>query len=318
MKGSAEYGVDTKLKSARSLLFTLLESSELCVKFFIADKLPDIFQLFLLEDHEAIFLDILVVLPHDSEWVEGMCFRVIALSKLASTWPTLQRRCIYHIFEVPEKVPESLGHAVQCMSDVSRALNLASSLELFPLFAPQILYTWLDANSGINNLPFQIFGFPTLRDLVSSQQDEILAIAMMLGHDDEIEVLTSILGGEGTQMFEGSFTKIIAYTVAHDLSVPPPSSSEKRYITGESRLKKRLGADKFIQYLNNNFADIIALLFTISDPHDSQERNLLKKKELQAAGQIMTRIKTLADNATNLSGEEIERSIRSFVYQDGI
>jgi ataxia telangiectasia mutated family protein len=296
MKQSPEYGVDTKLKSARSLLFTLLEKSELCVKFFIADQLPDIFQLFLLEDHETIFLDILEVLPHDSEWVEGMCFRVIALSKLASTWPTLQRRCIYHIFEVPEKVPESLGHAVQCMSDVSRALKLESPLELFPLFAPQILYTWLEANSGISNLPFQIFGFSTLRELVLSQQDEIIALAMMLGQDEEIEVVISILGEEGTQMFERSFTKIIAYVVARDLSVPPPSSSEKRYITGESRLKKRLGGEKFIQYLNNNFVDIIALLFTISDPHDSLDKYLLQNKTHQEAGQIMVRIKGLTDN----------------------
>jgi ataxia telangiectasia mutated family protein len=296
MKESPDYGTNIPLQSARSLLFTLLERSELCVKWYIADHLPDIFQLFLLEDHDAIFVDILEVLPSDSEWLEGMCFRVIALSKLASKWPTLQRRCIYHIFEVPEKVSESLGHAVQCMSKVSSALQLTNSRELFALFAPQILFTWLAADSGISNLPFEIFGFETLRDLISKHQDEITGIMMMLGQDDEIEVVIGLLGEEATNVFESCFTKIIAYTVAYDLSVPPPSSSEKRYITGESRLKKRLGPEKFIQYLNNNFADIIALLFTISDPHDSLDKYLLQKRNLQPAGHIMSRIKTLTEN----------------------
>ncbi|KAG9234773.1 serine/threonine-protein kinase-like protein tel1 [Amylocarpus encephaloides] len=290
-----EYGTSNSkspLPSPRSSLFTLLQKGEASVKFYVANKLPDIFSLYLLDHHDAVFVDVLEVLPSHPDWLEGMCFRLFALSKLAARWPTLLRRCVYHIFEIPGRFTNCLDHAIECLSEVSSALKLSSAKVLFDLFAPQILYTWLQSSEGIGSIPFQIFGFPSLRDLVSHAQDEVIGLLMMLGQEGDIQEVVGILGGEESAILKKSFAKTMAYTLAHDLSIPPPSS-ETRRVTSVSRLKKRLGSENFFHCLNLHFADIIALLFVIADPHESLDKHLAKKDEIMYAAKIMAEIKSL-------------------------
>lgn len=311
MNSDQDYGVDASLPSARSSLFALFKRSNTTVKFYIAERLPKIFHLFLLDDHDNVFMDILEILPVDPNWLEGMYIRMFAFSELGSESPSLLRRCIYHIFEIPGNLPECLRHAIKCLSDVSRAIKLKNSRELFTLFAPQVLYTWLapnptdeDAPSPVGNIrrtPFEVFGFSSLRELVLEAQPEVVGLMMMNGQDGALKVVSEILGEEEDVMLIKCFTKVMAYTVAHDTSVPLPSSSgEKRQSTGVSRVKKILGSERFLECLNLHFVDIIALLFTISDPHDSLDKYLARKEETKYAAKIMAEIKSLSSSRITL------------------
>ncbi|KAF4634334.1 hypothetical protein G7Y89_g3781 [Cudoniella acicularis] len=301
------YGERLSLPSARSSLFDLLQKTEASVKFYIGNQLPTIFRLFLLHDHEDVFLDILNNLPSDSVWREGISFRVFVFSKLASAWPTLLRRCIYHIFEVAGRVPECIDHASRCLSDVSSSLKLSSARELFALFAPQLLYTWLEEEDSeeaveevveefkkedISSIPYQIFGFPSLQDLVLDAQEEVVGLMMMRGQDAKVEEVAKILGVEVHELLRECFTKIMAYTIAYDASRPLPPSSDKKRVAGDVRVKRRLGSDLYLHCVNLHFADIVALLYNISDPQDNLEKYLRRNKEFVYAANIFTTIKS--------------------------
>ncbi|CAG8973183.1 hypothetical protein HYALB_00008775 [Hymenoscyphus albidus] len=311
MRKDTDYGIDISLPSARSSLFVLYQTSHAAVKFYIAEKLPSIFHLFLFDDHDDIFRDILAILDNDSNWLEGIYIRMFALARLASEWSSLLRRCTYHIFEIPGTLPEGLKHAIKSLSDVSRAINLKSSRELFALFAPQILYTWLapptdDRGSptedtdeppigNIKMTPFEVFGFSTLRDLVLESQAEVVGLMVMNDQTNGLKEVAEILGEKEDDILVKCFTKVLAYTVAYDTSVPLPSSSgEKRQSTGVSRVKRILGTERFFGCLSLHFVDIIALLFTISDPQDSLDKYLARKEETKYAAKIMAEIKALS------------------------
>ncbi|KAH6680816.1 serine/threonine-protein kinase-like protein tel1 [Halenospora varia] len=296
------YGDRLGFPSARSSLFDLLRSSEISVKFYIGNELASIFHLYVLNDHDDIFIDILATLPSDPLWREGISFRLFIFAKLAAEWPTLLRRCIYHIFEAAGRLSDCIRHATKCLLDVASALKLPSTKELFTLFAPQLLYTWLESED-ISSMPFQIFGFSSLRDLVLDAKTEIVALMIMRGQDDSVENVAGILNVEETELLQNCFTKVMAYTIAYDLSVPPPSS-EKKYISGEGRVKKRLGQELFFHCINQHFADIIALMFCVCDPQESLERYLGKKKELAYAASIMKEIKSTSTSSTALPANQ--------------
>ncbi len=154
------YGATLKLPSCRSSLLSIMQQGTMPVKYSIGIHLPEIFGLYVLKVHDDIFVEILKSLPSDPEAIEGIAFRLLALAGLACQWPTLLRRCIYHIFETPGRLKDCAKFASRCLGKVSQFLSLASPMDLFKLFAPQLLYTWLEHDS-IEDMPCDIFGFQT-------------------------------------------------------------------------------------------------------------------------------------------------------------
>jgi ataxia telangiectasia mutated family protein len=290
LRAKPDYGTTNSLSSPRSSLFTLLQKSSASVKFHIGTELPQIFNLFLLKDHDEIFVDVLENLPQNTDWIEGIHFRLFVFSKLASSWPTLLRRCMYHLFEAPGRIPECIKHAARCLEVVSIALKVDGPRELFTLFASQLLYTWLEAGE-IRDIPFQVFGFPSLQELVTHAQEEIVGLMIMRGQDEAVEEVAKILRADEGEILQRCFTKIIAYSIAHDVSTPPPSTGKKP-ISGEVRLKKRLG-ELFFQCVNQHFADIVGVLFNTIDPESNVEKYLMRKEGTQYAAKIMGEIKSL-------------------------
>ncbi|KAJ5678082.1 uncharacterized protein N7477_003715 [Penicillium maclennaniae] len=274
------YGSEQSLPSPRTSLFTILHEGDIQVKFSVAGFIPSLFQRFLLKDHDAIFDDVLGSLPRDPDWVEGIALRLFVLSKLASDWHTLLRRCIYHMFETPAQVPASLEYAQKCMRSVSNALGLRDATELFRLFASQILYTWTETQT-VTSMPFSIFEYENLKELLLDVKDEVVGQIMMRAKESELQELASYLQIPFAELLETSFHKAEAYCIARDITTPPEPGSQPKGV--EVRMRKLLGADSFMKHAEMRFPEIIAIFFKSLDRHDQVERAFSKRPNFQYA-----------------------------------
>lgn len=260
--------------SPRTHLFQVLETGTLPVKYHIAMKIDTIFERFILGEHIAIFNDILTKLPRDPDWIEGIALRLFVLARLASRWHTLLRQSIYHIFETPGNVPESAPYAKSCIEDISRTLRLQDCKTLFKLFVSQILYTWLESGS-IYSIPFGIFGYESLLDLLRDVQDDIVGQIAMRGSDEEAVMLQEIFGTDFDSLLKESFSKAEAYSLARDISVPP-SQEDSQSTSAESWIRKRLGKEEFLRQIEHKFPQIVAMLFKAIDQEEQFEKALSK------------------------------------------
>lgn len=302
LRANQNYGNSPSRPSPRTSLLELLEKGNAATQFFIGDQLSEIFELFTLKEHDKVFVDVLELLPSDPESLEGIALRLYVLAKLASRWSTLLRRCIYHIFETPGRISGSVRHAARCLSDVTSALAVKSPQELFALFAPQILYTWLEIET-MDDIPYQIFGFTTLSDLLVFAQEEATALLMMRGHDTQLDHLAELLNIPTVTLLRKCFAKVMAYCIANDISISP-SSSDKKHISGETRLKKSLGQEIFLECVNLHFTEILATLFAIIDQEQHVEKAFAKDENLLYAATILGRIKTLSSSEVILPANQ--------------
>lgn len=290
------YTKTIKMPPPSESLFSILGTAAIPVKHFIGTHLPSLFSRYVLKSHDGILVDVLEVLPSKSDFHEGIALRLFVLAELAREWPTLLRRGIYHIFEIPGEIPSSMRHAARCLANISASLNLESTQQLFDLFAPQLLYTWLETKC-IDDLPFTIFGFSTLKELLLRSQSEVVALMIMRGQDEEAARLASTLGDSMAQLVQRNFSRIAAYSMAHDISVP--KSEQQR--SGEVRLRKMLGREPFIEAIYINFADIIGLFFSLIDQEDPIERSWAKDEGLAHASKAMADIKKCGYSEMELS-----------------
>ncbi|KAM0183402.1 hypothetical protein ACHAPC_006545 [Botrytis cinerea] len=292
LRANQNYGSAPSQPSPRTSLLELLEKGNTATKFLIGDQISTIFELFTLKEHDKIFVDVLALLPSAPELWEGIAFRVYVLAKLASRWSTLLRRCIYHIFEIPGRIPGTIRHATRCLSDVASALAVDCPKELFALFAPQILYTWLEAEA-IEDIPYQIFGFDALGDLLVSVQEEVSALIMMRGDEAQLEHLAELLKIPVVQLLEKCFAKVTAYCIANEISISPSSGKKHK---GEHRLKAYLGEELYLECVNLHFTDILATLFNVIDQEQHVEKSFAKEESLVYAAKIMGEIKSLSSS----------------------
>ncbi|KAJ5213354.1 hypothetical protein N7449_000523 [Penicillium cf. viridicatum] len=281
------YGNEQSLPSPRTSLFTILREGGVQVKFSIAKFIPALFERFLLKDHDAIFDDVLESLPRDPEWIEGIAVRLFVLSQLASRWHTLLRRSIYHLFETPAQVPLSLWYAERCMISVSQTLGLEDAKELFRLFSSQILYTWTETQS-IMSMPFSIFGYDSLQNMLVDVKDEIVGQMMMRAKEQETIELAKHLQIPHLELLATSFHKAEAYSIARDISTPPGQGSQPKGV--EIRLRKLLGTDQFVTQIESQFPLIIATFFKSLDYYDQIERAFSKRQNFGYALDIQAQI----------------------------
>jgi serine-protein kinase ATM len=292
MRVQPEFKDRKPLPSVRSCLFDVFQKGPICVKFHISGQLPNLFNLFILKRHNEILVDVIESLPSDPDWAEGIAFRLHVLAGLASRWPTLIRLCTYYILEVPGKLPKSMNHATRCLTKVSKSLGLKDPRDLFKLFASQLLYTWLITES-LGNIPYGIFGYSTLRDLVEDAKEEIASLMIMRNQDNAVADLALLLEITVEQLLQQCFTKVIAYSVAHDICVPHAEMG-KKYVTGEARIRKWLGRDVFYNLVNVHFPDIIALFFNLIEQEECiVEKSFTKDPKLLYAAEAMNDIKDI-------------------------
>lgn len=263
-------------------------------KFYIAPRLTRIFDYFVVSTHEDIFVDILEALPTDPEVMEGIGLRVFVLAGLGCKCPTLLRRCVYHIVETSGKVFGSAKYATRGMKMVSLARSLNSPQELFQLFAPQLLYTWLEKDS-FEDIPFSIFGFASLDDLLQRARTEATAHMIMRGQDEAVNGLASRLQVTPVELVEQGFSKIMAYSIMHDLS-----SSKDSAASSESRLRKLLGKEPYLDRIYRTFADIIGHFCDIIDQEGAIEDSWRRDETFSYAADFMDEIKSCGQSSTGL------------------
>ena len=295
------YGNQQSLPSPRTTLFTILQEGDVQVKFSVAGFLPALFERFLLKDHDAIFDDVLESLPRDPDWIEGIALRLLVLSKLASKWHTLLRRGIYHMFETPAQVPDSLGYAQTCVASTSASLGLQDGRELFRLFASQILYTWTETQS-VMSIPYPIFGYGSLKEMLIDVKDEVVGQMMMRAKESETQELANYLDIPHIELLQTSFHKAEAYCIARDISTPPEQGSQPKGV--EIRLKKLLGPENFMTRIEETFPQIIAMFFRTLDRHDQIERAYSKRPSFQNALDIQTRISQKSASQSSLPANQ--------------
>lgn len=281
------YGSAQSLPSPRTTLFKILQEGDIQVKFSTARFVPKLFQRFLLQDHDAIFDDVLESLPRDPDWTEGIALRLFVLSRLASEWHTLLRRSIYHMFETPAQVPASLWYAGKCMAFVFKTLGLHDARQLFRLFSSQIIYTWTETQT-VMSMPFSIFGYSTLKDMLRDVKDEVVGQMIMRAKEQETVELAEYLAIPHLELLAASFHKAEAYSIARDISTPPGQGSQPHGV--EIRLRKMLGADGFMTQIEAQFPQIIASLFKSLDHFDQIQRAFSKRPNFRRAFDIHTHI----------------------------
>lgn len=310
MKVDSQYADNMGLSSCRSTLLYLAQKGAMSVRFFLGAHISDMFGLYVLKVHDDIFIDVLSSLPADQNDMEGIAYRLYALSELACRWPTLLRRCIYHIFETPGNIPSSSSYATRCLSKIASALKLKSPTELFRLFAPQLLYTWLLSND-IEHIPYSIFGFSTLQELLQESQSEASALMIMRGPGDSLDRLASQLGKSAVDVVSENFSKILAYSIAHGIaksrsrseqnSLDSSARDSSRSVVedrGEAWIKKLLGSQAFIEAVYANFADIAAHFMDLFDQEAAIEQYFVG--HLSYAAGILAEIKEFSHSAVGL------------------
>ncbi|KAH6605138.1 Serine/threonine-protein kinase tel1 [Trichoderma cornu-damae] len=288
LRTSPGYGTSLRLDSCRTSLFLILKKGPMKAKCFIAERVADIFELYILMLHDEVFLDILDSLPADADNNAGIAFRLLALSKIACRWPTLLRRCTYHIFETPGKISQSVNYAKRSLADISVVLNLKSPTELFRLFSHQLLYTWLEVNT-VESIPFSIFGFSTLGDLLKSAQAEAIGLTVMRGQETASAEIARLVGISETQLIQQNFATALSYGLLYAATF-----ESQQNIKGEDRIRKKLGSKPFVESIYIHFIDIVALFFDLIDQEDPIEKLLLKQTHLKYAGENLEAIKAIA------------------------
>ncbi|KAI5288880.1 Serine/threonine-protein kinase tel1, partial [Ascosphaera aggregata] len=246
----------------RKLIEVLLEG-DLKVKYHLSKLLPSAFDRIPPDTHDGFFDDIFEGFPLYSDWIEGTSVRLFLLGQLASHCGSVLRRSIYRIFETAGQIPDSSHYAKRCLETASRALGLGGAKDLFRIFASQLLYTWLEpqvgqARQSLASIPFTIFDYFSLKDMLLEVQDEIIGQIILRGQEDEMAEISSVLEMPFTDLLTASFARAEAYVIASSISVPPLQSSQQT--GGEKRIKALLGKTQFGELLIRSFPSIVAIL----------------------------------------------------------
>lgn len=248
------YGTED-LASPRTSLLKILQIAPPSGKFSLSEKLFQLFEKFILTQHEAIFDDIVENLPSDPDNKEGIAVRLYILGQLGARWHTVLRQATYHLFETAANVPSATALSRSCISFTSEKLQLKSSTELFRLFAPQISYTWLSKDT-ISRMPFQAFGYGTLKEMVLDNLQEFVGQTALRGSTYADE-LADIVGDKWTSLLATGFPTALAYTLSSETSLP---KQERLYDGSEKLIRKQLGSETYLELLQRWMPDIVAQL----------------------------------------------------------
>lgn len=298
-----------KVHPPQETLLSILSDSRLALKFYIGSRATEFFELHAVNEHDDMFMKILDALPNDADNIEGIAFRISILAQLGCSCPTLLRRCVYHMLEVPGKIADTEKYAAYGMKTVAAARSLSSPKELFRLFAPQLLYTWLNEDLGkdttgdvvrnsIEDIPYGVFNFDNLEELLAYAQTEATAIMIMRSHvavqEHAFESLVARLHLKPEDIIKNGFSKVLAYSIGYTCDGGDPSGA------AEARVRKMLGKEAFYNCLYDNFVDIVGLFFVLADQEGPVENSWRRKEGLTKAADIMEAIKKCGHSATEL------------------
>ncbi|KAL8887231.1 MAG: hypothetical protein Q9215_005165 [Flavoplaca cf. flavocitrina] len=301
IRKSPDFGTSLDISSARTQLFMVLGQGNLDVKFSVGNNLSEIFGLFVLSEHEGILGDVLATLPAAANWLDGIALRLHVLCCLAQSWPTLLRRCVYHIYEIPHAVPAASGHAQWCLTQVSKSLHLHDSQALFRLFAPQILYTWLEAET-VTSIAFSIFGYDSLKSLLLDVQDEVVGQIVMRQKEEQGSQLARQLERPLDHIIQESIGKAVGYSIAQDIDSPPSRNTQA--LGAEASLRKMLGKEIYTALVIADFHNVLLTIFRTMADERSVERVFESHPSYLNANKKYQEMKTISSSAEILPANQ--------------
>lgn len=291
------YGNESDMTSVRTSLFKLLRTKSVPVQYYLASRIPTIFGLFELSAHDAMFDDLNKTLPTESDWKEGMAMRLLLLSKLASAWHSLRRQCVYYIFEAAGLLQESTKHAAHCIQMLAQSLQFETAQNLFRLFAPQLLHTWLEHHT-LRGLPYAAFHYSSLNELLDQNQVEIMAQLVMRGKEDGLHVLCDELKMPKEDLAKRSFAKSLAYTIGWDIVT---SSGEGTEAHSEARLRGYLGGKEELKRLAHNaFPTVMGQFYLSAQQVDAQDSWIEKRSSYSNAAKALSEMKSYSHSTRPL------------------
>jgi ataxia telangiectasia mutated family protein len=266
-----------------------LLGADFLVRFHLAEKLPRLFEQFPLGEHENIFQGIFERMPLDPASTEGMVIRILVLSRIASRWHTLLRRGIYHIFEAAGKAEVTTAHARYCVDQVCSALSIQSPQDLFKFFVSQLLYTWLTEDKW-ESIPFRVFGYSSLEELLHDINDEVVGQALIHGGDNGLSKVSELTGKKIADLVSQQLAKAAAYSFAID-SQRRKTENNKGLV--EQELRGYLDPKRYSALVLAHYPRIIAILFSTlnSDEDLSFIKTVLKDKDASKIGMRLSDIR---------------------------
>ena len=313
LKHHPNLGQDPKVPSVRTSLFSLLSESEITVKYHIAERLPSMFEDFVLSEHDKILQDVDSSLPGEADGLEGIAVRLLVLSKLAARWHTLLRSSMYRIFATAGSVKLAAWHAQRCISTVAECKGISSSKQLFQLFAPQLLYTWLDRGNKLASVPHLIFGYATLTDLFQDVEAEAVGQAMMFGRKDELDYIAKQLDTPITDLLSKNLAKAAAYTISWDICRGfARNKAEPSYA---NLLKDLTGSDKYFNLVQKQFPQVLAYIVQTIDQEERIGKSLEKKPAFTPAAKVLKEMLNISHSVQDVK-TGIEPSFNAFYLPD--
>jgi ataxia telangiectasia mutated family protein len=313
LKHHPDFGQNRKVTSVRTSLFDLLAQGEMTVKHHIAERLPRMFEDFVLSEHRKILQDVDDSLPGDEEGIEGIAVRLLVLSKLASQWHTLLRDCVYRMFATVGSVQGAAQHAKRCMFGVAQSKGLEDSQSLFRLFAPQVIFTWLDRGRLFADIPYVGFGYTTLVELLRDVEAEATGQAMMRGRQEELAFLAEQLETSVPELLSVNLGKAAAYTIAWDTC--RGSQRNKADPSYADLLRELVGSDKYKELIRQRFPQVLGYILQTLDHEERIQKALEKKPAFNPAAQVISAITTISHSTQDLT-TGIEPSFSAFYLPD--
>lgn len=313
LKHHPEFGQNRRSPSVRTSLFELLAHGGIIVKFHIAERLPSIFEDFVLSEHDKILQDVDSSLPSDAEWIEGIAIRLLVLARLASRWHTLLRQSIYSIFATAGSVERAAEHARRCIAEVAKSKELTSSQALFRLFAPQIIFTWLDRKRKFSEIPFLAFDYLTLTELLRDVESEAVGQAIMLGNKDEVDYLAKQLGTSTSQVLVRNIGKAAAYTISWDTC--KGFARNKSDASNAMLLRELVGPDQYGRLIQEHFPRVLGYILQTIDHEERINKPLDKRPAFSATAKALTEMNNISHSSQDFD-LGIEPSFNTFYLFD--
>ncbi|KAK8157420.1 hypothetical protein IWX90DRAFT_323614 [Phyllosticta citrichinensis] len=292
---------ESGLPDVRTSLFWILKQGNVLVKYHVIESLPQVFGLYAIEAHDEVFNGVHENLPEDSSSVEKMALRMLGYARLGAAWHSLLRRCVYHIFETAGIVPESSGHAAKCNTWLSKALKLEDSRELFRIFAPQLIHTWIKSDQGLSTIPFAAFGYRDLPSLLRDVSGEVYSQLAMFGKRDDTDFLVGQLQAVQVDLAVASLPKTAAYVIAYD-TYPDKTKDvqEKR----ESAMKDLLGDSRWKALIGQQFPCILAIFIFATQMDNSIEKGIERNPEFRSLTQYLREMQDFGSSAAELPSDQ--------------
>lgn len=203
--------------SVRTALFQLVAKGTVSLNMYQGQVMDVIFSYFTATNHDILFDDLLSNLAIDADWLEGIAVRLYFLARLGARWPTLLRKAVYHIFDAAGQIPSCMGLACSAISEIVSSHRFSNGKYLFRSFCSQLIYTWMTEHE-LSEMPFQIFGYESLKELVLDNADETAAQCFLSDRHSELNLINELIETTSVELVRTRFSSSFAYIIAHDIA----------------------------------------------------------------------------------------------------